>query len=48
MTDDPSGSSGRSRLQNQTDDILNEDTSSVELVEQLDFGFVKANDQYAD
>jgi hypothetical protein len=48
MTHDTGGSSGRSRLQNQADDILDEDTSSVELVEQLDFGFVKANDQYAD
>jgi hypothetical protein len=48
MTDDPAGSSGRSRLQKQAGEIINEDTTSVELVEQLDFGFVKANDQYAD
>lgn len=45
MTDGPERPSGRSRLQKQA---IEEDTSTIELVENLDFGFIKANDQYAD
>lgn len=48
MTDGSERPSGRSRLQKQAIEILEEDTSTIELVESLDFGFLEANDQYGD
>ena len=48
MTDDRSRSSGRTRLEGQATDILITDTEPIELVSQLDFGYVKHNDEYAD
>jgi hypothetical protein len=47
MTGGQVGPSGRSRLQRQAAGILEEDTSAVNLVESLDFGFIEGNDQYA-
>jgi hypothetical protein len=48
MTDGPERPSGRSRLQKQAIGILEENISAIDLVENLDFGFIEANDQYAD
>ena len=48
MTDDHERSSGRTRLEKQAADILDQDTTAVELVSQLDFGCVGHNDEYAD
>jgi hypothetical protein len=47
MTDGRDRPSGRSRLQKQAIEVVEEDTSEIKLVEALEFGFIEANDQYA-
>jgi len=48
VTDDQRQSSGRTRLEKQADGLLTDDIEPVELVSQLDFGYVQSNDEYAD
>ena len=48
MTDDRRRSAGRTQLEQQAADILTADTEPVDLVSQLDFGYVQHNDEYAD
>ena len=38
----------RSRLERQAAEIIDDETTAVELTHQLDFGYIKHNDQYAD
>jgi len=47
MTDDHQWSSGRTHLEKQVAETLDADTEPVELVSQLDFGYVEHNDRYA-
>ena len=48
MTDDQERSSGRTRLEKQAAEIVDADTEAIELVRQLDYGYVQHNDEYAD
>jgi hypothetical protein len=47
MTDGQERSSGQTELQQQASEILGDVTESVNLTNQLDFGYVEHNDEYA-
>jgi len=48
MTDGGGPRSGETRLQKQAREILEEGMDIVDLVSQLDFGYIKSNDEYAE